>query len=316
MSSFKFYCLHCNQHIEADKEWRGQITNCPNCNQEIVIDDGNLVNKNNYTNSKNKQIIYLNEKPDPLLEDIKKQLNLCRRGLIPNVLLSFDENNYLSVHRDDYYVLTWENNGLAFTSVSTSLTFKKIVMLFEEYFFQHKSLKQLIRWRLISEKCGYPQNLDNLNQCKRPCKLTQKQGELHDEKKLRQQKGNGRKATQMAQKSTPAFFSMDSDNLGCGTVIILFAILGIFVIFKACNSNMHQPSSKNTEENYVEYDKVRRDNDDPIRWRAEEYNSSPKASLDELRRIDDPDQADRYFKENMNVLLREAWEENKRQRSR
>ena len=36
-------------------------------------------------------------------------------------------------------------------------------------------------------KCGYPQKLDNLNPCKRPCKLTQKQGELHNEEKLWQQ---------------------------------------------------------------------------------------------------------------------------------
>ena len=32
--------------------------------------------------------------------------------------------------------------------------------------------------------CGSPQKLDNLNPCKRPCKLTQRQGELHNEEKL------------------------------------------------------------------------------------------------------------------------------------
>ena len=39
MGFFKFTCPHCSQRIEADEAAKGQICNCPNCNQEIVICD-------------------------------------------------------------------------------------------------------------------------------------------------------------------------------------------------------------------------------------------------------------------------------------
>ena len=37
MGSFKFYCPHCEQKIEADESMRGEIANCPCCNEEIVV---------------------------------------------------------------------------------------------------------------------------------------------------------------------------------------------------------------------------------------------------------------------------------------
>ena len=39
MGSFKFYCPHCEQKIEADESMRGEIANCPCCNEEIVVDE-------------------------------------------------------------------------------------------------------------------------------------------------------------------------------------------------------------------------------------------------------------------------------------
>ncbi len=39
MGSFKFYCPHCEQKIEADESMRGEIANCPRCNEEIVVDE-------------------------------------------------------------------------------------------------------------------------------------------------------------------------------------------------------------------------------------------------------------------------------------
>lgn len=37
MSSFKFYCSKCGQHLEAQDEWRGRKVQCPSCNSIIVI---------------------------------------------------------------------------------------------------------------------------------------------------------------------------------------------------------------------------------------------------------------------------------------
>ncbi len=37
MTTFKFYCLHCRQHIEADDGYCGQIILCPTCNIEFIV---------------------------------------------------------------------------------------------------------------------------------------------------------------------------------------------------------------------------------------------------------------------------------------
>jgi len=39
MGMFKLTCPHCSQKIEVEEEAKGQICNCPWCNQEIVICD-------------------------------------------------------------------------------------------------------------------------------------------------------------------------------------------------------------------------------------------------------------------------------------
>ena len=39
MGNFKFCCPHCEQRIEADESMRGELANCPCCNEEIVVDD-------------------------------------------------------------------------------------------------------------------------------------------------------------------------------------------------------------------------------------------------------------------------------------
>ena len=39
MENFKFCCPHCEQRIEADESMRGELANCPCCNEEIVVDE-------------------------------------------------------------------------------------------------------------------------------------------------------------------------------------------------------------------------------------------------------------------------------------
>lgn len=39
MSNFTFCCPHCKQRIEADESMRGELANCPCCNEEIVVDE-------------------------------------------------------------------------------------------------------------------------------------------------------------------------------------------------------------------------------------------------------------------------------------
>ena len=37
MAQFKFKCPHCQQHLEAETDWIGQVAACPSCGKKIKI---------------------------------------------------------------------------------------------------------------------------------------------------------------------------------------------------------------------------------------------------------------------------------------
>ena len=69
MGMFKFTCPHCSQQIEVDEEAKGQICNCPCCNQEIVICDDYAVGGNSDTPPEKDRVAFapppVEKKPDP-----------------------------------------------------------------------------------------------------------------------------------------------------------------------------------------------------------------------------------------------------------
>ena len=83
------------------------------------------------------------------------------------------------------------------------------------------------------------------------------------------------------------------------------------------SSNNNDSSSTMSEKDFREYDKVRLKSNDPLDWRKEEEalpSDSHSPSIEELRRIEDPDKAEAYFRENMTSLLKEAWDKEQQKR--
>lgn len=82
----------------------------------------------------------------------------------------------------------------------------------------------------------------------------------------------------------PEFFSLDSNNLGCGGVlIILFSIplaliiIGFFATISSCDSS--KTPSQSTTQSVEQDSSAWMDDSDPIKWRKEEEKLENESSV-------------------------------------
>lgn len=219
MSDIKFECSKCGQHIVTEEEYSGMEIQCPNCSCKLIIPD-----VSHGTNNDSKEMVMYIRTDS--WENILAQLKLVQNRDIKKLTLFNEANESLSLIRSEHYTATFDNKDDTFVTLSTTITFKKVIEIFEDFYKAQTINRQKIRWANIKE----------LDKNLKRTKCTTASSKIISENQTR------KKTTDFNWKQ---FFSMDSKNLGCGGIIILIFPLFLLLVFDSlgpCASSSHNPS--------------------------------------------------------------------------
>ena len=236
MSEIKFECPKCGQHIITEVAYAGIEAQCPTCSYSLIIPyDSSAVNTDS-----NEVIMYV--KTDSW-KNILAQLKLIQGRDIKKFTLFNEKNESLSLIRAEHYIATFKNKEETFVTLSTALTFKKVIEIFENFYKIQTINRKKVRW------------VD-------PSKIAKKHSTHSNQYK--QDKFSNNTPSYVCKKSLnfdwKQFFSMDSKNLGCGSVIIiLLSVLFLVLLFYSLgscssfsdNSSSNSPSASHTVPEYI-----------------------------------------------------------------
>lgn len=223
MPDIKFECPKCGQHIATEEEYAGMSAQCPTCSCSLTIPDVSSA-----VNTDSDEVI-MHIKSDSW-ESILAHLKLVQSRNIRKLTLVNEKNGSLSLERNEYYIATFDDNRNILTTLSTALTFKKVIEIFEEFYKTQTINRRKIRWTKVEILDG------KLSKCT----------ERFSSKVLSENQVY-RKLTDFDWKH---FFSMNSKNLGCGGIIIMLVsplLLGLLLsCFGSCYSSSHSQAESYT----------------------------------------------------------------------
>lgn len=218
MSDIKFECPKCGQHIVTE-EYFGMEIQCPTCSCNLIIPDVS----HDTNNDSKEMVMYIRTDS---WENILAQLKLVQNRNIKKLTLFNEVNESLSLIRTEHYTAIFDNKDDTFVTLSTTITFKKVIEIFEDFYKIQTINRQKIRWANVKE----------LDKNKKRTTCTTVSSKIISENQTR------KKTTDFNWKQ---FFSMDSKNLGWGGIIILIFPLFLLLVFGSlgpCASSSHNPS--------------------------------------------------------------------------
>ena len=140
MSDIKFECPNCGQHIAAEENDSGMIAQCPTCSCSLIIPHVS------YAANVNFDEVIMHVKIDSW-DSILTQLKLIQSRNIKKLTIINEMNDSLSLERNEYYIATFDDNRNILTTLSTALTFKKVIEIFEEFYKTQTINRKKVRWK-------------------------------------------------------------------------------------------------------------------------------------------------------------------------
>lgn len=219
MAEIKFECPHCGQHIVADEEYAGINCECPICSQALTVPSEETINTEACQQRCTEDVCQsmatapyriLNGEVYRSQTEFDKAIKKICNGQCEVIKVEYDKSNYIlfTVKRTGRYEICYFTNG--------------------EQHLLHYCIPPRYIARIL-KNCLNSNEFSNI-----PFTVEQIQNEIQGRSKSTSFNWN-------------QFFSMDSNNLGCGGVIILLSLsLLLYLLFGSLGSGASSSSSSSS----------------------------------------------------------------------